>query len=226
MEEYLDLLKNVALFSGIDVTELEAMLKCIGANIKTARKDEILLLSGDEPRNIGIVLTGRLHIVREDYDGNRSLISAVAPGEIFAEALCCAGVSESPVTVTAGANSKVMLLSFSRILRTCTNSCAFHTRLIRNMLAIIAGKNLFYQARMEIINLKSLRAKVVRYLESENHRHGQAFTIPFNREEMADYLCVDRSALSHELSKMKKEGLIDYRKNQFTIIQCKDKGQG
>ena len=217
MEEYEDILENLSLFRGIDGSDLKAMLKCIDANIKEVKKDEILLLTGDKPLNIGIVLAGRIHVTREDYDGNRSLISVVMPGEFFAEALCCAGIPESPVTVTAETDSVIMMLSFTRILHTCTNSCVFHTKLIENMLAIIADKNLQLQARMEIISLKLVRAKVFRYLESQNHKNERVFTIPFNREEMADYLCVERSALSHELSKMRKEGLIDYKKNKFTV---------
>jgi len=110
-----------------------------------------------------------------------------------------------------------MLLSFSQILHTCPNSCAYHTKLIENMLELIANKNLQLQSRMEIISLKAVRAKVMRYLESFVPKQGRNITIPFNREEMADFLCVERSALSHELSKMKRDGLIEYKKNKFFL---------
>ena len=206
----------IDLFEGID--DLDAMLKCLGAETRQADKDEIILLTGDRPQYVGVVLSGLLHIVREDYDGDRTLVAAVNPGEVFAESLCCAGVAESPVTVVAAADATVLLLRFERVLRTCHNACVFHHRLIENMLRLVAEKNLFLQTRIEIMALKSVRAKVLRYLESFAPKRGQGFNIPFNREEMAEYLCVERSALSHELARMKRDGLIDYRKNQFVLL--------
>ena len=175
------------------------------------------MLSGDKPEFVGIVLSGQLNISRVDYDGNRSLVAAIIPGEMFAEALCCAGVTESPVTVFAAEDSVIIKLAFSRIIKTCPNSCSFHTQLIENMLGLIAYKNMKLQNRMEILELKSVREKVMCYLETFMPKRGENITIPFNREEMAEFLCVERSALSHELSKMKKDGLIEYRKNSFTI---------
>ena len=217
MKEYLYVLRSVGLFKSIEASELESLLGCIGAEIKNIRRDGIVLLAGDEPRHVGIVLTGQLHIIREDYNGNRSLIAVLAPGDIFAEALCCAGVPYSPVTVMAEKDSVVMLLGFARILYTCSNSCSFHKKLIENTLRLIANKNLMLQSHMEIISLKSVRARVMRYLESFMSKQGREITIPLNREELADYLCVERSALSHELARMKNDGLIEYRKNRFLM---------
>lgn len=218
MKKYFGLLNTLAFFKGISKTDIEAVLGCLGSRIKTVKKDEILLHAGNKPKHLGIVLDGLLHITRDDYDGNRTLIAVVSSGEIYGEALCCSGISESPVTVSAAANSLVLLLGFPRVLQTCSNSCVFHTKLIENMLGIIANKNLFLQARMEIVSLKSVRAKVLQFFESFSPKNGHEFFIPLNREEMADYLCVERSALSHELSRMKKEGLIEYKKNKFTMF--------
>jgi CRP-like cAMP-binding protein len=207
----------VGLFKDIDAADLGSVLRCLGAQTRRVRRDEIILLAGDKPRHVGIVLSGLLHIVREDCGGSRSLLAAVAPGEIFAESLSCAGVAESPVTVVAAADSTVMLLRFERILLTCANTCVFHQKLIENMLRLVAEQNLFLQARMEIMALKSIRAKVLRYLEACAPKRGQSFAIPFNREEMAGYLCAERSALSHELARMRRDGLIEYRKNRFIL---------
>lgn len=218
MKEYFNILNTVELFKCIQSADLEAMLKCLSSGFKNVGKGEIILLAGDRPQHVGIVLSGRLHIIREYYDGNHSLIAAITQGEIFAEALCCAGVLQSPVTVTAETDSAVMLLSFSRIIHSCPNACPFHARLIENMLGLIAAKNLLLQSRMEIIGLKSVRAKVVRYLESFISKQGLEIIIPFNREQMADFLCVERSALSHELARMKDDGLIDYKKNKFKLM--------
>lgn len=217
MKKYFDILKTVGLFKDINSVDLETILKCLSSEIKHVGKHEIMLLAGDKPEHIGIVLSGQIHIIREDYDGNSSLMAVITPGGIFAEAICCAGVSESPVTVTADSDSVVMLLKFSRILHTCPNSCSFHIKLIENMLGLIANKNLLMQSRMEILSMKSVRAKITRYLGSFMPKKGQEFTIPFNREKLADFLCVERSALSHELMRMKNDGLIEYKKNKFIL---------
>jgi len=206
------------LFRGIDGPALASMLHCLGARTEHARKGETLLMAGDRPEYIGVVLAGLLHISRGDRDGNRSLLATVPPGEIFAEALCCAGVAESPVTVTASVESTVLLLPFRRIPRTCPKACAHHAKLIENMLGLLAEKALRLQERMEIVCLKSVRAKALRHLASFVPEQGRSVTIPFNREQWADYLCVERSALSHELARMKRDGLIEYKKNHFTML--------
>jgi len=217
MKEFLHVLKTVALFGGINGDELEAILGCIEAEKRTVKKGQIVLLAGDSPRHIGIVLTGQMQIVREDYDGNRNLLAVLTAGDIFAEALCCAGIPESPVTVLSDLDSTVLLMRFERILESCPNSCSFHRKLIENMLRIIAGKNLMLQSHMEILSLKSIRARVLRYLETLASKQGRRIIIPLDREELANYLCVDRSALSHELSKMKNDGLIEYDRNTFLL---------
>ena len=218
MEQYFDLLGSVALFKGISPENLFSMLSCLSAEIASYGKGEILLMAGNKPTYVGVVLSGTLQIIKENYGGTRTLLAHLAPGDFFAEALCCAGVEESPVTVLANNDAAVMRLNYSRILRTCPHSCAFHHRLIENMLAVIARKNLFLQSRMDIVRMKSVREKMLRYLESFAAKQGRSVTVPLNREEMADYLCVDRSALSHELMKMKRDGIIDYHKNMFTLL--------
>jgi len=217
MKNNFEILKSVELFKGIDAAELDTMLNCLGAETRAVSRDSIILLAGDKPRYVGVVLQGYLHIVREDNDGNHSLLTAVMPGETFAESFCCADVAESPVTVVADVDSIIMQLKFSILLHTCPNSCPYHTKLIENMLWLIANRNLQLQYRMEIVSLKSVRSKILRYLESFVPKQGGNITIPFNREELAGYLCVDRSTLSHELMKMKRDGLISYKKNKFTL---------
>jgi len=219
MDDHFDILKSVELFEGINTSDMRLMLDCVEAKIKTFKKGDILMIAGAKPLFVGVVISGEIHITREDIDGNRSLIAIIMPGQIFAEALCCADVPESPVTATAGTGSSVMLLNFSRLLRTCSNSCVFHSRLIQNMLRVTAKKNLLLQNRMEIISLKSIRAKVIRYLETFKPEYGKEIAIPFNREQLADHLCVERSALSHELARMKSDGIIEYRKNKFILSQ-------
>ncbi len=216
--KYLDVLARVKLFGDISEDELTLMLSCLDARTAEVKKDEIILLAGSRPEHIGIVLAGQFHIVREDYDGKRTIIAAVTPGEIFAESLCCAGVGESPVTVVADTDATAMLLRFDRILHTCPRSCVFHAKLIENMLEMIARNNLTLQSRRDSIGINSVREKVLRYLRSLSPQPGREFAIPFNREELADYLCVERSALSHTLSRMQKDGVLTFRKNRFRLL--------
>ena len=214
---WFDVLKRVSLFKGIDENELNAMLQCIGAEVRNVLKNELVLFAGDKVTHIGIVLSGELHILNESFEGKRSLIATVMPGDIYAETLCCANIEESPVSVMAKTNSSIMILDFPHILSPCSNVCGFHSKLIENMLRVVAYKNLQLQNRMEIACMKSVRSKVMRYLKSFESKQGQDIVIPFNREELANYLCVERSALSHELSRMKADGLIDYKKNHFHL---------
>lgn len=218
MKKYLELLKRVKLFRDIDEDNIESMLKCLGARTVNLNKSEYVLVAGNRVDQVGIVLEGQLHIVRDDMDGGRALIAMLDPGDFFAEALCCAGVKESPVSVVATTDAKVMLLSFRHILHTCSSSCLFHTKLIENMLQVIAQKNLQLQARMDFLSKKTIRRRLMSYFESVALKQGRKFTIPFNREELADFLCIDRSALSRELGILKKEDIIDYKKNQFTLL--------
>ncbi len=218
MDTWDDVLKEVSLFEDIGSEERASMLSCLGVKTATYKKGEHLLTAGDRPESIGIVLIGQLHVLKEDIDGNRTLLATLGPSDLFAEALCCAELEESPFTVLAATDATVMLCKFSRILSTCPNSCAFHQKLVANMLKVVAQKNLYLQKRMELVRTRSIRAKVLGYLESYAIKQGSTITIPLNREEMADYLCVERSALSHELIRMKHDGLIDYRKNKFTLL--------
>jgi CRP-like cAMP-binding protein len=212
-----DILKTVSLFRDIEEHELDAILQCIGRVVKNIKKGEFLLLAGTKATHIGIVLSGELHILSECSDGKRSLSASVVPGDIYGEALCCAGVEKSPVSVMAKTDSIVMKIEFSKALNPCPDACGSHRKLIENMLRNMALKNLHLQNRMEILSMNSIRGKVLHYLESFVPEQGQDIVIPFNREEMANFLCVERSALSHELARMKADNLIDYRKNHFHL---------
>lgn len=218
MELYFNLLKSVQLFKDIEETKLATMLPCLDAKIVEVPKGAFLLIAGNPIHHIGIVLDGNVHIIKENAEGDRTRIAALTPGDFFGEALCCANVPASPVSVIADTNSVVMHLEFKRILHTCSHSCPFHTKLIENMLSIIAQKNIKLQNRMDVIGQKTIRLKVLTYLNSFSVKQGHPITIPFNREELSEFLCVDRTALSHELSHLKKDGILDYHKNHFRLL--------
>ena len=211
------ILTTTKLFENIEPADLENVLSCVGAETVDVRKDAFLLLAGDKPQHVGVILTGQLHILRENYDGNRLLLNVITPGQIFLESLCYAGVSESPVTAMAAEDSTILLLNFPHVMRCDAKSCPFQVKLLKNMLKLVADYNLQLQSQMEIISLKRIRDRVMRYLESFVPKQGKNITVTLNRENMANFLRVERSALSHELAKMKKDGLIDYKKNFFVI---------
>lgn len=218
MQAYLEVIKSVGLFAGIEANDLLTMLTCLGATKMEYPKGTFVLMSGEKVVSVGVLLEGQLHITKEDLNGDRALIATLAAGDVFAEALCFAGVAQSPVSVVAAVDSKVLLLNFRRIVQTCSHACTFHTQLIENMLHIIAQKNLQLQARMDFLSKKSIRERLMNYLEAEALKQGRTFSVPQNREELADFLCVDRSALSRELGNLKREGILDYHKNFFRLL--------
>jgi len=213
------LLARSGLFMNISVDELEKLLSCLNVTFGKFEKGQYLLSEGDHPRHIGVLLSGSADIVKEDAFGRRMILTTVGPLDMFAEALVCAQVQESPVTVQATGSGAVCFLDYGRIVTSCGNACGFHSRLIQNMLGILARKNLLYNKKMDFLLMKTLREKLSAYLLDQHHAAGSmSFAIPFNREELADFLAVDRSAMSRELGKMKKEGLIDFTKNKFVIL--------
>jgi len=213
----LDKISNSKLFAGIDLEHLPHMLSCAGAEQKDFKSGETALFAGEKPSRIGVILTGYVHILRECPDGSNVLIKVLAQGEILAYALNCLSVTESPNTIVAKTATTILFFDFSRILGICPIACAHKQRLVENMLSYTASKNIELQNRLEIVSLKSVRKKILVYLSTLPKDDDNYITAPLNRQEMADFLCVERSALSHELSKMKKDNLIDYTKNHFLL---------
>ena len=166
---------------------------------------------------VGIVLCGGVNIINEDIDGNKLLLTEIGPGELFGEVFACAGIFHSTVTIVANGDTKVLCFNYDKIITTCHRSCIFHTKLIENMLKILAQKNLMLNQKIEIISKRSLREKLLCYFNYQC-KGSKTFSIPLNREELASYLCADRSAVSNELSKMQKDGVIMYKKNQFELM--------
>lgn len=207
-----------ALFRSIDEKNIATMLDCLSAQKKYYVKGEYIFRSGDTSVPLALLLAGEVHIQTEDYWGNRTIVAEVTPGDIFSEAQAL--LPDIPLSVNAVAllDSAVLFLDTSRVLRTCESGCAFHHTLIQNLTGILAIKNLLLTEKLEQVTQRTTRNKLLAYLSLRAKRaEGDTFDIPFNRQELADYLAVDRSAMSQELSKLKQEGLLDYRKNTFTL---------
>lgn len=220
MKKYLSIIQKSSLFSGVSEKELEAMLTCLSPVMTEYAKNQFVLRFGDSVTSMGLVLSGNVHIVREDFWGNRNILSQAAPGQMFAESYVCTQGATLGVSVIAAEAATILSLELRRILTSCTSACEFHTRLIRNLLSVLAEKNLMLNDKLTHMAQRTTREKLLSYLSTEALRQGSSsFDIPFNRQQMADYLSVDRSAMSNELCKMRDEGLLSFSKNRFTIVE-------
>lgn len=206
------------LFKGIAPEDLDGMLHCLGARETRFSKGEVILQEGSPVRDVGLLLSGRVQLIRTDFYGNRSIMMDITPGRLFAESFACAGTEHSPVSAIAAEDCRILLLDCRRLLTTCSHACSFHSRVIYNLLQIVAEKNLALHRKSMITAGRSTRDKLLTYLQMQAQEAGRSnFTIPFDRQELADYLEVDRSGLSATLSKLKKEGILDYNKNRFQL---------
>ncbi|MEA5011162.1 MAG: Crp/Fnr family transcriptional regulator [Angelakisella sp.] len=214
-------LSNTPLFCGTTPQEIQSMLSCLIAEERTYKKWETIYRVGDIVSSIGMVLSGKVSIENDDLWGNKSILDSVGPGQVFAETYACVPQEPLMVSVVASESTTVLFLDTSRLLQTCSCACAHHNQLIRNLLLIASQKNLNLSRRIFHTSSKSIRGRLLSYLSFQAARQGSCdFIIPFNRQQLADYLSVDRSALSNELSKMQKEGLLQVKKNHFVL----DKG--
>ena len=216
-----DILKGVRspLFDGISEQERGAMLGCIGYHIGTFKKGGIVALEGENLRHIGIVLSGSVDMVKEDLWGHKTMLLRIRKDEIFGETFACGEDNLSVVTFQVSEDARILFLPFDRVMHSCTMACRFHHQLIENMVHIIANKNRDLMRKVEVVSRRSIREKLLTYLSIQSQTQGSRyFEIPLGRLELAEYLCVDRSALTRELVKMKDDGLIDYDKNCFRIL--------
>lgn len=219
MKKDFDILKKCPLFMGISEKDVDSLINCLNAKHMGTKKGETIFSAGERPEYVGIVLEGSVHVVQEDFWGNRTILAAIQSGGMFAEAFSCAEAAALPVSVLARDDGSILLIDCRRILTTCSSSCVFHARLVRNLMKIIANKNIALTQKIEHITKKSVRDRVLSYLsECALSEGSNAFLIPFNRQELADFLSVERSALSNTLGKMRDEGIISFEKNRFTLL--------
>ena len=219
MKKYFDVLRKCTLFNDIEDENILPLLGCLGAKVEEYDKKYTVFAEGNPAKYIGIVLSGEAQMEKVDYYGNRSIVAQIGVSEIFGEAFACAGVDRMPVAVITNEPGEIMLLDCERILHSCSNACGFHRQIIFNLMKDLAMKNLMFHRRIEITSQRSTREKLMTYLMQQAKSHGSdSFTIPFDRQELADFLEVDRSGLSSEISKLKKEGVIDCSKNHFALL--------
>ena len=208
-----------ALFAGIRKEDMAGMLDCIGYHIRSYEKGAIIAFEEETINHVGVVLSGKVDMVKEDLWGNRTMLVRMGKDEVFGETFACGEDAMSVVTFAAAERTQVLFLSFSRVMHTCSHACAFHQTLIENMVRIIARKNRELMRKVEVVSKRSLREKILAYLSIQAQQQGKkTFEIPLGRLEWAQYLCVDRSALTRELAKMQEEGILDYHRNTFKLL--------
>lgn len=218
MKEFLSILQSSKLFSDISKKELTAILSCLEAKKVDFPKEAFVLRAGESIKSVGLVLSGSVMIIQEDIWGNRNILSKAEPGQTFAAAFACAPNSRLNVSVISETTVTVMFFNVKRILNVCPSACAHHSRLIRNLLSELAEKNLRFGEKLTHMGQRSTRAKIMSYLSAEAQRLGKyEFDIPFSRQQLADYLAVERSGLSLELGKMRGDGLLDFHKSHFIL---------
>lgn len=218
MENFLPVICSSPLFRGIPEEEVAAMLSCLEAKTKSYPKDTFLMRVGDITDCLYIVLTGSILIIQEDIWGNRNIVSKSDAGQTFAAAYACAPNARLNVNVIAETPVTVMLMNVKRILNICPSACARHNGIIKNLLCDLAEKNLRFNEKLTYMGQRTTRAKLMSYFSSVAQRLGKyEFDIEFSRQQLADYLAVERSGLSVELGKMRNDGLLDFNRNHFVL---------
>ena len=222
MKKEWELLGSAPLFAGLERQELEQLLLCLKPREASYARDDYLLRAGESIAAVGLLLAGKALVVQEDFWGNRSILSALAPGQCFGESFACVPGTPVNVSVVACEPVQALYLDAGRLLTACWGGCTCpcHGRVIRNLLTDLAGKNLRLNQKVTHLGQRTTRARLLSYLSAQARQHGgPKFDIPFSRQQLADYLCVDRSGLSQELCRLRDEGLLLFSKNHFQLLE-------
>lgn len=223
MKNYISVLKRTRLFAGVDEEEITAMLECLQAVLHNFKKGEYVFHQGEHLKNIAILVKGSLLIQKDDYWGNRSIVNVIGVGEMFGEAYVAPDSEAMLNDVVAIEDSFVFFFDIQKILTVCPSACRFHSLVVQNLFFTISAKNRKLVQKLGHIAQRTTREKLISYLSEESKRQSSStFEIPFNRQQLADFLSVDRSAMSNELCKMRDAGLLDFKKNQFTLHDYRD----
>ena len=219
-ETYGALLQTNPLFHNIEPTDIPMVLTRLQAAVKSYPKEEYVKRTGDKLDFIALILAGKVHVLQDDYYGNRSITASISAGSLFAEAFACAGVPTLPVDIVAAGDCTIMYLNSSILFHACDGGCQFHHIIIQNLLGIVARKNITLNQKLKYTTRKTTGEKLLAYLNDQaKANHSNEFTIPFNRQELADYLGVERSAMSAELGKLVKLGILETQRSFFRLLK-------
>lgn len=215
-------LSQCALFKTLSQKELHQLLPCLGPIIRTYDAEYIILNQGEIVQYIYVILEGSVEIGKENFAGQKNIISILSPSHLFAEGIVCTKERLSPVVVTTLTPVTLLLVPYERIIVNCKQNCDFHHRLIHNMMLLLGEKNYYLNTKMDLLLLKGIREKLATYLLLKaRKKQSSSFTLELNRTQLSDYLNVSRSSMCRELGRMKEEGIIDYYQNSFKILDEK-----
>lgn len=215
---YTTVLQQNELFSSVAESDLPTLLTCLEAYDRSYEQGEIIVLAGDVLREVGIVLSGVVQLVKEDINGDVHTLQQIPAADMFGLVYACVGVDQMPLSVVAATDVQVMFIDFRRLVTVCQHTCPFHAQLVLNTLEAVARKNIQLRLKLDLLSKRTIRAKLSAYLMHEMEKKGSSFSIPYNRKQLADYLAADRSAVSKELGKMRDEGIIRFHRNKFAIL--------
>ena len=219
MDPYFSLLCASSLFANIEPDNIEVMLGCLDAKRRSFKKGEVIFRSGTSTTSLGLVLEGAVRVEKVDYWGNRDILTVAQAGQTFGEVYACNPGLVLDIDAVAAEDAHIMLLDVGRITTVCSSNCVFHTQLIRNLLGLIAKRAYTLTRKIDHTGQRTTRDKLLSYLSDQaKYAQSNSFVIPFDRQELADYLSVDRSAMCAEMSRMKKEGVITYQRNLFELF--------
>jgi CRP-like cAMP-binding protein len=219
MEKYLPVLRNCPFFTGLEDHEILSILHCVSATKASKPSGSYIFRAGDSTEVMGLVLTGSTLIIQEDLWGHRNILSKCSVGDFFGEPYAANPGAVLNISVVAQEDCEILFLNVKRLLISCPTACDHHQKLIRNLVSVLANKILIFNDKITHVSKRTTREKILSYLSSESIRHASlSFDISFDRQQMADFLCVERAAMSVELSKLQKEGLLKTNRNHFELL--------
>lgn len=218
-DEYMPLIRRTKLFAGVGEAELASMMNCLSAVKRVYPKGSYVFHEGEHLRHLALLTEGKLHVQKDDYWGNHSIVNIILPGDLFGEAYAAPDSGPLLNDVVAVEDSVVLLLDFHKMMTVCSSACQFHSMVIQNLFLILSARNRHLTQKLGHMAQRTTREKLLSYLSEESKRNGSpSFDIPFNRQQLADFLAVDRSAMSGELGRMRDDGLLTFDKNHFTLL--------
>ncbi len=208
---------DIDLFENIENNNVLELLQCIGIKTKIFRKNTCILKAGSKIDYLGVILSGNAAVKKNNYSNLPVEIDKLKTNDIFGHNIVCCGINKSPVDIVAETECEVLFLPFEKVVTPCPKLCEYHLQLIKNVMKMISKKNSVLNYQIDIIGQRSIRQKILAFLQAYNNGE-KIITVPYSREEMAKYLCSDRSALSRELCRMRDDGILRFNKNSFEIL--------
>jgi len=219
MEQFSPVIINNPLFEGVPEDKLEQVIDCMNGSVKAYEGRTLLFCSGDQVPCLGLVLEGCVEIFLSTSEGNAALISQSGPGELFGQAMAVAGISDHAFEIYALEGTKILFLYVPEFTSMKNCGCTHRFQVMENLMKLVATENMSLMAKIRILTQGTLRKKLLLYFSVlSKEQRSRTVRLPFGRDKLAFYLCSDRSAVSRELGRMKKDGLISYTRNEITLL--------